>query len=96
MSERQLPSTIDYSRVLPMSIPALAKRHKFYPQNGATFAFTGTDEIRIQVSSQNALLDAAHGYLEFELRSTTAGVGALNFGPDLGGAMNYFRRCAVE
>ncbi len=96
MSERQLPSTIDYSRVLPMSIPALAKRHKFYPQNGTTFSFIGTDEIRIQVSSQNALLDAAHGYLEFELRNTTAAPGALNFGPDSGGAMNYFRRCAVE
>ena len=96
MSERQLPSTIDYSRVLPMSIPALAKRHKFYPQNGTTFSFVGTDEIRIQVSSQNALLDAAHGYLEFELRNTTAAPGALNFGPDLGGSMNYFRRAAVE
>ena len=96
MSERQLPSTIDYSRVLPMSIPALAKRHKFYPQNVATFSFQGTDEIRIQVSSANALLDAAHGYLEFELRNTTAAPGALNFGPDLGGSMNYFRRCAVE
>ena len=93
MSERQLPSTIDYSRVLPLSIPAIAKRHKFYPQNGTTFNFQGTSEIRIQVGSTNALLDASHGYLEFEVVNANA---ALNFGPDLGGGMNFFRRVAIE
>tara|TARA_R110002020_G_scaffold6200_2_gene25897 strand:- start:962 stop:2407 length:1446 start_codon:yes stop_codon:yes gene_type:complete len=94
MSERQLPSTIDYSSILPLSIPAIAKRHKFYPQNGSNFTRATTSEIRIQVSSQNALLDASHGYLEFELLNQSAA--GLTFGMDLAGGMGVFDRVAIE
>ena len=93
MSDRQLPSTIDYSRVLPLSIPAIAKRHKYFPQNGTNFTFQGTRQIRIEVSSQNALLDAAHSYLEFEVVNQSGGP---TCGPDLGGAMNFFARASLE
>ena len=94
MSDRQLPSTIDYSRVLPLSIPAIAKRHRYFAQNGANFNFTGTREIRIPVSSQSALLDAAHSFLEFEVVNNAAG--GATFGPDLAGGMNFFARASLE
>ena len=92
MSERQLPSTIDYSRVLPLSIPAIAKRHRFYPKNGSVFDFGSTRQIRIEVASQSALLDAAHSYLEFEVINQ----GGNSFGPDIAGGMNYFARASIE
>ena len=92
MSDRQLPSTIDYSRVLPLSIPAIAKRHRFYPKNGSVFNFGATRQIRIEVASQSALLDAAHSYLEFEVINN----GGIGLGPDIAGGMNFFARASLE
>ena len=65
--ERTLPSTINFQDVLPLSVPAIARRRRFYPQNGTTFNAGGTNEIRIEIASPNSLLDAGHSYLEFEV-----------------------------
>tara|TARA_R100001443_G_scaffold48851_3_gene61251 strand:+ start:647 stop:2089 length:1443 start_codon:yes stop_codon:yes gene_type:complete len=92
MSERQIPSTIDYSQVLPLSVPAIAKRHKFYAANGGVFTWAGNNEIRIPVDSVNALCDPAHSYLEFAVQN----VGGQTFGPDIGGAYNFFTECRIE
>ena len=91
--ERKLPASIDYSAVLPMSVPAESRRRKFYPTNGGTFTSSGNSEIRIPISSTNALLDAAHSYLTFTLTNDNA---ALTFSPDIGGAAMMFSRVRVE
>ena len=69
--DRKLPGSIDYSAVLPMSVPAMSRRRKFYPVNGGSFSSQGNSEIRIQISSQNALLDPAHSYLDFSVTNRT-------------------------
>jgi len=93
MSQRQIPSTIDYSTILPLSVPAIAKRQKFYPANGGQFNWSNNQEIRIPVSSVNALLDAQHSFLDFSVTNNSA---AVSFGPDIGGGWNYFTQLRVE
>ena len=90
--ERVLPENIDYSRVLPLSVPAIARRRRFYPQNGNQFSNLGSQEIRIQIGSPNSLLDPSMSYLECELDNT----GANNCGLDLGGMATLFRSMRLE
>ena len=68
--ERSVPSSIDYSNVLPQAIPAIARRRKFYPQNGTSFNFNGSREIRIEIGSVNSLMDASHSYFEFTVENS--------------------------
>ena len=91
--DRKLPGSIDYSAVLPMSVPAMSRRRKFYPVNGGSFSSQGNSEIRIQISSQNALLDPAHSYLDFSVTNSNA---AAAFSPDTGGAAMFFSRLRIE
>tara|TARA_R110002020_G_scaffold475709_1_gene711852 strand:- start:1072 stop:2538 length:1467 start_codon:yes stop_codon:yes gene_type:complete len=90
MSEvtRVLPSTIDYSNVLPESVPAIARRHKFYAANGTDFNFIGTRTIRIELPSASALLDPTHTYIGFE--ATNASILGQTLGLDIGGAHCFF------
>ena len=70
MSEpRVMPSTIDYSTMLPLSIPAMASRRKFFPSNGSTFSRQGNRQIRIEVGHPSALLDPSHSYLKRQDRA---------------------------
>lgn len=92
--ERKMPSSIDYSDVLPLSVPAVSRRRKFYPVNGGEFSDVSTNEIRIPIYSTNALLDVEHSYLDFTLSNTNAP--GLTFSPDAGGAAMYFSRVRVE
>jgi len=87
-----MPSTIDYSEMLPLSIPAMASRRKFYPTNGSTFNYNGNKQIRIEVGHPSALLDATHSYLELRIRNT----GAQTFGFDTGGTNCLFETIRVE
>lgn len=87
-----MPSTIDYSRMLPLSIPAMASRRKFFPSNGSTFSRQGNRQIRIEIGHPSALLDASHSYLEIRLSNT----GAQTFGMDLGGANCLFENIRLE
>ena len=65
--ERTLPSTIDYQDVLPVAVPAISRRRRYYPVNGPEFDSLGTSEIRVEISSVNALLDPTHSYIEFDM-----------------------------
>ena len=90
--ERTLPSSINYQDVLPLSVPAIARRRRFYPQNGTTFNAAGSNEIRIEISSMNSLLDCSHSYLEFEVQNT----GAPTLGFDAGGGAIFFDTLRIE
>jgi len=91
--ERRMPSTIDYSDVLPMSVPAVSRRRKFYPVNGGEFRAEANSEIRIQIDSTTALLDPAHSYLEFTITNFDP---AATLSLDAGGAAMFFSRVRVE
>ena len=94
MSEpRVMPSTIDYSSMLPLSIPAMASRRKFFPSNGSTFSRQGNRQIRIEIGHPSALLDPTHSYLEFRVQNANA---AATFGVDLGGANCFFENVRIE
>ena len=87
-----MPSTIDYSSMLPLSIPAMSSRRKFFPSNGSTFSRQGNRQIRIEISSGSALLDPTHSYLEFRMSNA----GAQTFGPDIGGSTIFFENVRIE
>ena len=87
-----MPSTIDYSRMLPLSIPAMASRRKYYPSNGSTFSRQGNRQIRIEIAHPSALLDPTHSYVQLKLNNA----GAQTFGMDLGGANCLFESVRVE
>jgi hypothetical protein len=89
---RVMPSTIDYSRMLPLSVPAMASRRKYYPSNGSTFSRQGNRQIRIEIAHPSALLDPTHSYLEIRLSNA----GAQTFGLDLGGANCLFENVRLE
>jgi hypothetical protein len=91
--ERTLPSSINYQDVLPLSVPAIARRRRFYPQNGTSFNSGGSREIRIEIASVNSLLDAQHSYLEFEFVNTNA---LQTLGLDAGGGALFFDTVRVE
>lgn len=92
MEPRVMPSTIDYSSMLPLSIPAMASRRKYFPSNGSTFSRQGNRQIRIEIGHPSALLDPSHSYLEVRLSNS----GAQTFGIDLGGANCLFENVRVE
>ena len=95
--DRKLPSSIDFSDVLPLSVPALSRRRKFFPTNGGSFNSVANNEIRIPISSTNALLDAEHSYLDFTVTNNNpAGVAGVGFSIDTGGAAMFFSRVRVE
>lgn len=90
---RKMPSTIDYSDVLPMSVPAVSRRRKFFPTNGGEFRAEGNSEIRIPIDSTTALLDPAHSYLQFTIQNFDP---AVTLSLDAGGAAMFFSRVRVE
>ena len=92
MEPRVMPSTIDYSTMLPLSIPAMAQRRKYFPSNGSTFSAAGNRQIRIEIAHPSALLDATHSYLEFAVNNA----GGQTFGLDTGGANCFFDSIRVE
>jgi hypothetical protein len=93
MEPRVMPSTIDYSSMLPLSIPAMAQRRKFFPSNGSTFSAAGNRQIRIEIGHPSALMDPTHSYLEFAVNNANA---VQTFGLDTGGANCFFSSVRVE
>ena len=89
---RVMPSTIDYSTMLPLSIPAMAQRRKYFPSNGSTFSAAGNRQIRIEIGHPSALCDPTHSYLEFAVNNA----GVQTFGLDTGGANCFFSSVRVE
>lgn len=94
MEDRSIPKSIDYQDVLPVAVPAVARRRRYYPQNGTIFNEVGSREIRIELSSTNAMLDPAHSYLEFFVFNLDGG--GATFGADLGGGHCLFDEIRVE
>ena len=94
--DRKMPSSIDYADVLPMSVPAQSRRRKFFPVNGGSFNAVGTNEIRIPISSTNALLDCEHSYLDFTVTNNNVAPAARTLNLDLGGAAMFFSRVRIE
>jgi len=90
---RGIPKSIDYNDVLPVAVPAVARRRRFYPQGGASgFNALGTREIRIEIGSVNSLLDVQHSYLEMFAENRSA----QNVGFDIGGGHVLFDEVRVE
>ncbi len=87
-----IPSSINYQDVLPVAVPAIARRRRFYPQNGQTFSNTGTSEIRVEVGSVNSLLDPRHSYIEYIVKN----ISGHSVGFDLGGGHVLFSEVSVE
>lgn len=92
MEARNLPKSIDYTDVLPQSVPAVARRRKFYPANGTNFNPIGSSEIRIEVNSMSALLDSHSSYLEFRVTNNSADT----VGFDIGGGNIFFSALRIE
>lgn len=90
--ERSIPKSINYQDVLPVAVPAVARRKKFYPANGTTFNHTGSNEIRVEIGSTNSMLDPQHSYIEFFVQNNTA----QTVGFDLGGGHVMFKEVRVE
>ena len=87
-----IPASINYQDVLPVAVPAIARRKRFYPQNGTTFNPLGSQEIRVQIQSPNSLLDPQHSYLEFFIEN----ISGQGVGLDLGGSHVFFDEIWVE
>ena len=92
MEPRIMPATIDYSSMLPLSVPAMAHRRKFFPTNGSTFSRQGNRQIRIEVGHPSALLDPTHSYLEVRVSNVSGNT----FGFDVGGTNCLFENIRVE
>ena len=93
MMERSIPRSINFQDVLPVAVPAVARRRRFFPANGTNFNALGSNEIRIEVGSTNALLDPQHSYLDFRVTNTN---GAQTVGFDIGGGHVMFEEVRVE
>ena len=91
---RAMPKSIDYQDILPMAVPAIARRKKFFPNNGPNFNFMGTNEIRIEISSPNSLLDTRQSYMQIDV--TNQGGGGANLGWEQGGVLSMFDSVRVE
>lgn len=90
--ERSIPRSINYQDVLPVAVPAVARRKKFYPANGTVFNHTGSNEIRVEIGSTNSMLDTQHSYIEYFVQNNTA----QTVGFDLGGGHVMFKEVRVE
>tara|TARA_B100001063_G_C16766864_1_gene559187 strand:- start:1869 stop:3350 length:1482 start_codon:yes stop_codon:yes gene_type:complete len=90
--ERSFPKSIDYQDVLPVAVPAVQRRRKYFPANGTTFGPDGTNEIRIPIHAQNAMLDPVNSYCEFTF-TNQSGTG---LGLDTGGAHCFFDEVRLE
>ena len=91
--ERSMPKSIDYQDVLPVAVPAVQRRRKFFPVNGTSFGPDGTNEIRIPISSQNSMLDAQNSFVEMTVVNQGGGA---TFGIDIGGGHTFFDEVRLE
>ena len=89
--ERVLPSSVDYSKILPLAVESRSRRRSFFPTNGQQFTSDGNNIIRIDISA-SAFLDPKHSYLRFRYENTTA----QTCGFDFGGGHNFIRRLRIE
>ena len=70
VSQRVLPSSVDYTKILPLAVESRSRRRTFLPNNGQSFQSDQNNIIRIDISA-NAFLDPKHSYLRFRFNNTT-------------------------
>ena len=62
--ERALPSSIDYTKILPIAAGnPRAMRRTYLPVNGQQFTSQGNNIVRIEISASQ-FLDPLHSYLD--------------------------------
>ena len=88
---RSLPSSVDYTKVLPLAVESRSRRRTYFPTNGQAFSSDGNNIIRIDVSA-SAFLDPKHSYLRFNWNNSTAQTAGLDFG----GGHGFIRRLRIE
>ena len=89
-----LPSTMDYTKILPIAAGnPRAMRRTFLPVNGQSFTATGNNIIRIELSADQ-FWDAKHSYLRFDV--VLANGAGLTAGLDSGGLHQFVRRLRLE
>ena len=91
MTDRVLPSSVDYTKVLPLAVESRSRRRSFFPTNGQTFTSNGNNIVRIDVAA-SAFLDPKHSYLRFRYNNLTAST----VGVDFGGGHTFIRRLRIE
>ena len=91
MTDRVLPSNVDYTKILPLSVESRSRRRSFFPTNGQQFTSDGNNIIRIDISA-SAFLDPKHSYLRFKFVNRTA----QKVGFDLGGGHGFIKRLRIE
>ena len=92
--ERALPSSIDYTKILPIAAGnPRAMRRTYLPVNGQQFTSQGNNIVRIEISASQ-FLDPLHSYLRFDV--TTPNVAATTVGLDYGGGHGFIRRLRLE
>ena len=91
MSDRVLPSNVDYTKILPLAVESRSRRRSFFPTNGQSFTSDGNNIIRIDVAA-SAFLDTKHSYLRF--RYQNRGLNTCGF--DFGGGHGFIKRLRIE
>lgn len=94
MMQVQMPSGTQYNRNLPQNVAAgrVVTRRYFATNSNATFAFSTTNEIRIDVSGdKNTFLNCAQSYLDFNLAAVTANIDSLD-----GGAHSWIQELRIQ
>lgn len=86
MTERVLPSNVDYLDRPPKAVPSERKRRKYYPANGTQYSPGQT--IVIELSDPRCLLDPANSFLEFDYENLSA----RSLGLDIGGGSVFIKR----
>jgi len=91
MTDRVLPSNVDYTKILPLSVESRSHRRAFFATNGQKFQSDGNNIIRIDVSS-SAFLDPKHSFLKFRFTNDTN----TTMGFDFGGGHGIIKRLRIE
>ena len=85
-----IPSSIDYTSILPMAVESRVRRRGYVPSNGASFVSDNNNIIEIPVQA-SAFLDTRHSFLRFNMLNTTG----QTFGVDFGGGHGFISRLRV-
>ena len=89
--QRSLPSSVNYTKILPLAVESRSRRRTFLPNNGQSFVSDLNNQIRIDISA-NAFLDTQHSYLRFRMRNTTG----QNMSVDFSGGHGFIQRLRIS
>ena len=91
VSQRVLPSSVDYTKILPLAVESRSRRRTFLPNNGQSFQSDQNNIIRIDISA-NAFLAPKHSYLRFRFNNTTG----QTCGFDFAGGSGFINRLRIS